>query len=377
MEAKAKLTKVRDRIDNIDARIIELFQERMSLGLEAGELKTQNNLALVDESREQNVVDRAVKAVDTRLAGEAALFMRSIIALSREFQRQTILRSTSPLLPPAKEPKRGAVTCAYQGVPGAWSEEAALSVFPEGQKKDVESFEDVFLAVKNGEADYGVVPIENSRTGAIGETYDLLRKYGCFIVGKTVVRSRHCLLAPKGVKLEDIREVTSHPEALRQCHGFIHGRAWDLIAARNTAMGAEAASKSTSGRLAAIGSRRAAEIYGLNILKEDIMDDQENQTSFVVIAQAPEYDQTSNIVSITFATQHRAGALCEALLAFMAMGINLMRIESRPSTMGNYRFFVDLEGNIDGQAMKLALRQASSVCQYLEVTGCYKMIDRA
>lgn len=372
MDVKEQLGRLREKIDCIDDQIIELFKERMAVALQTGELKTSNNLSIVDEEREQQAVNRVMAGIDQSLAGEAALLLRSIIALSREYQRKSLFNGESPLLPGPREPKRENITCAHQGVPGAWSEEALIKVFPEAGKLAVEAFEDVFLAVKDKRADYGVVAIENSRTGAIGETYDLLRKYGCFIVGKTHVHSRHCLLAPAGVKIGDIREVLSHPEAFRQCRKFLKDRAWDLVACRNTAMAAEAASKSTNGRTAAIGSRRAAELNGLNVLAEDIMDDPNNRTSFVVIALEPEYDKSSNAVSITFATPHRSGALCEALLPLMAMGINLMRIESRPAAMGNYRFFVDLEGNIEDQAIQLALGQAASICEYLEVTGCYR-----
>jgi len=374
MDAKEQLGKVREKIDGIDDRIMTLFNERMKMALQAGELKVACNLSLADEERELQTVERAISGSNKELNGEAALLMRSIIAISREYQRKSLFNGKAPLLPAPGKTKSQGIVCAHQGVAGAWSEEALLKVYPEAGKLAVDTFEDVFLAVKGRKADYGIVPIENSRTGAIGETYDLLRKYGCFIVGKTQVHIRHCLMAPREMKFEDVREVLSHPEAFSQCRNFLRPRSWDLTACRNTAMAAESAAKPSKKRIAAIGSRRAAELNKLNILAEDIMDDPGNQTSFVIIALTPEYDEASNIVSLTFATPHRAGALCEALLPFMAMGINLIRIESRPAAMGNYRFFVDIEGNIDDQAVKLSLSQASSVCEYLEVTGCYRSV---
>lgn len=372
MDVKEQLAQVRAGIDGIDDRIMSLFNERMRMSLQAGELKVAGNLSLVDEERERQAVQRAVSGVDETLAGEAALLMRSVIALSREYQRRSFFNGKAPWLPPSGEKKSRGLVCVHQGAPGAWSEEALLKVFPEAEKMVVETFEDVFLAVKNKNADYGIVPIENSRTGAIGETYDLLRKYGCFVVGKTRVHIRHCLMGARGMKIEDVREVRSHPEALSQCRDFLRSRNWDLTACRNTATAAEAAARSPEKRLAAIGSRRAAELNKLDILAEDIMDDPGNLTYFVIIALTPQYDADSDVVSLTFATPHRAGALCEALLPFMAMGINLFRIESRPAAMGNYRFFVDIEGHIDDQAVKLSLGQAASACEYLEVLGCYR-----
>jgi chorismate mutase/prephenate dehydratase len=235
----------------------------------------------------------------------------------------------------------------------------------------VEFFEDVFLAVKENRADYGVVAIENSQTGAIGETYDLLRKYGCFIVGRTWIDIKQCLLAPTGTSLHDIREVLSHPEGFKQCARFLHGRSWDLTACRNTAVAAETAAKVSNGRTAAIGSRRAAELNGLSVLAPDIMDSADNRTSFVVIAAEPEYDEQSDLISITFSTEHRAGALCETLMPFMAQGINLLRIESRPGSQGNYRFFAELKGSIIDEEVLATLRQASATCEYFEVIGCY------
>lgn len=373
MDTNEQLAGTREKIDGIDDQIMDLFRERMRLALQAGELKISNNLSLVNEEREKRAVERAITKIEGDLAGEAALLMRSLISLSKEYQRKSLFNGNSPLLPPAGAAKVKPV-CAYQGVPGAWSEEALMKAFPETEKISVDTFEDVFLAVKTGKADYGVVPIDNSRTGAIGETYDLLRKYGCFVTGKVQVPIHHCLMAPIGVRQEDVREVLSHPEGFAQCRNFLRGKSWDLTAYGNTAAAAEKVAQADGKRCAAIGSRRAAELYNLNVLVKDIMDDPENRTSFVVIAQAPEYDSSSNIVSLTFATPHRAGALCEALLPFMAMGINLIRIESRPAAMGNYRFFVEIEGNIEDQAVKICLSQASAVCEYLEVTGCYKNV---
>jgi chorismate mutase/prephenate dehydratase len=371
MDAKEQLAALRKRIDDIDERMLSLFHERMDVSLQVAGVKIRENLPIQDSSREQAVVDRAVSLSDASLRSEVTLMMRAILALSREHQRNRMFHSEMPLLPPAREPARGDIVCAFQGVPGAWSEQALIKLFPAARRQPVEFFEDVFLAVREKRVNYGVVAIENSQTGAIGETYDLLRKYGCFIVGRTWIDIQQCLLAPAGMTLSDVREVLSHPEGFRQCSRFLHGRAWDLVACRNTAVAAESAAKAGNGRTAAIGSRRAADLNGLEVLAPDIMDSAGNRTSFVVIATEPEYDEYSDLISVTFSTEHRAGALCETLMPFMAQGINLLRIESRPASPDKYRFFAELSGNILNADVQSTLRQAAAACEYFEVIGCY------
>ncbi|MDR1572475.1 MAG: chorismate mutase [Clostridiales Family XIII bacterium] len=371
MDTKEKLAGLRKRIDEIDRELTDAFRRRMEISKEVAEVKGMGNMAITDAAREQQIVDQAAARADGWLKGEVKLLMRSVIAISKEQQRKILLSSGTPLLPPPRRPLRDGIVCAFQGVPGAWSEQALMKLFPEARWTPVEFFEDVFLAVKGGDADYGVAAIENSKTGAIGETYDLLRKYGCYIVGRTWVDIRHCLLAPAGTELSDVREVFSHPEGFRQCSNFLKGRAWDLTDCRNTAVAAEMAAAAGNGRTAAIGSRRAGELNGLATLAPDIMDSADNRTSFVVISPEPEYDEDSSLISITFSTAHRSGALCEMLLPFMAGGLNLMQIESRPASGEKYRFFAELQGNIMDESTISTLKHAASACEYLEVTGCY------
>ncbi|MCL1880206.1 MAG: chorismate mutase [Actinomycetia bacterium] len=375
MDIKQELDELRSQVDEIDREIVPLFVQRMALSLAIGKAKGRGNMSVLNQQREQQIIDQALEATDQSIVGETALLMRTIIALSREHQYAQLMDRDRHLLPKPRKLARDSISCAYQGVPGSWSEQALLQVFPDAHKEAVDFFEDVFLAVRDGNVDYGVVPIENSTTGAIGETYDLLRKYGCFIVGRTSVRARQCLLAAPGTRLNDIREVLSHPEGFKQCSGFLHNRAWDLTATRNTAVAAETVAKKKSSRFAAIGSRRAAELNELAVIATDIMDSDKNTTSFVVIAANPEYDESSDIITITFSTAHRAGALCEALLPYLAHEVNMLRIESRPSEPGKYRFFADLAGNINDDVLIDCLLQAKSLCEYIEVLGCYSNKD--
>jgi chorismate mutase/prephenate dehydratase len=370
-----KIRELREAIDGIDEKIVALFEERMKVAKEVGDYKREHNLAIYDAGREQGIVKAATSRVPDDLRSEVTLLMRSLMALAREYQRGLLLGGDEEFLPPPRAPKREGVSCVFQGVPGAWSEQAARKLVPGAALAPAEFFEDVFTAVKQGDADYGVVPIENSQSGAIGETYDLLRKYGCYVVGRTWIDIRHCLLAKPGAKLTDIREVFSHPEGFRQCHRFLKDKPWDRIAMSNTAVAAERVRAGEGLRSAAIGSRLAAELNGLTLAAEDITDSGNNRTSFVVIAAQPEYTEESDLISITFSLAHRSGSLCEALLPFVATGLNLTRIESRPSTPDHYRFFAEMTGNILDPEVADTLRHVAGVTEYMEVIGCYRTIE--
>ena len=369
-----KLEELREEIDRIDEQMVKLFEDRMNIAKSVGDFKRENNLAILDEGREQGIVDKSKERVTEDLKGEVGILMRSLMALSREYQRNMLLRNDEELLPPPKDRVIGNVKCVYQGVAGAWSQQAAQKLFPDDKLVAVDYFEDVFSAVKNGDANYGVVPIENSQSGAIGETYDLLRRFGCYVVGRTWIDIKQCLLAKKDTELTDIREVLSHPEGFRQCRKYLTKKSWDLTTCTNTAVAAKKVQGTQGNRTAAIGSRYAAELNGLEVVAADIMDSAENRTSFVVIAKNPEYTEKSNLISITFALTDRSGSLCEALLPFMASGVNMCRIESRPATQGNYRFFAEIVGNIQDPLVQDTLHHAAGITDYLEVLGCYETI---
>ncbi len=373
MNHKEALADIRRQIDEVDEKLIPLLERRMEIAGLAAQIKRENNLSIMDTSREQQVIDRAAQRVKEEYRMSLTMAMRTLMALSRAHQHK-LLMPHSRLISSPSEPKTGDITCAYQGVPGSWSEQALERAFPGAKRFAAEYFYDVFRCVKEGAADYGIVPIENSRTGAIGETYDLLRRNGCSVVGKVEQDIRQCLLAPRGVKLAEIKRVLSHPEALKQCGRFLRQGGWEQVACRNTAVAAQEIAMANDGFSAAIASPKAAELNGLEILADDIADSKGNKTSFVIIATQPEYDENSTRILATFATEHRSGALCETLMSFHAQSINLTRIESRPAGQGKYRFFAEIEGNIMDDSVKSALEQAADTCTYFEVLGCYRCI---
>ena len=370
--SKESLKDIRVKIDAVDKQMMELFKERMALSQEVALIKRDNNISLIDPTREAQVIEAAIDITGQELKGETIALVKSLMGLSKSWQRKVLYNENAEYyFPDPQPPVTENVTVAYQGVPGAWGEQAAMQLFSSVPFEALETFEDVFIAVKDRKATYGVVPIENSRTGGIGEVYDLLRKYGCYIVGQTWVNIQQCLMGLPGTKLEDIREVFSHPQGFLQSRDFLRGRSWDLTACRNTSVGASMVVEKQNKRYAAIGSKRAAQLNGLSVLAPNIATDEHNKTRFIVIANAPEYDKNCDTVSVIFRTAHKAGALCDVLFPLMAEGVNMKRLESRPIADERYVFFCDLAGNIFDGNMHEALRQASACCGYLEVLGCY------
>ncbi|MCL2352010.1 MAG: chorismate mutase [Firmicutes bacterium] len=371
MDNMEELRRLRGEIDELDKALVAAFLKRQALGESVARAKAKGNMALVDQAREERVLEAALEGVGGEYKDEVRSFVRNIITLSKIRQQKTALPRSGELLPASGAWKTENVRAAYQGIPGAWGEQSAYTVFPDAEKISCEYFENVFTSVKKGEADFGLVPIENSQTGAVGETYDLLRRHSCYIVGQIWIGIRQCLLGVPGADMNDVREVLSKPEGLDQCRGFLINQHWELTAARNTAVAARTVAERGDKRYAAIGSERAAELYGLGILARDITDDKNNKTRFIVIADRPIYGPNSNIISVNFTTAHRSGALSSVLERFALAGINLSRIESRPISGERYRFFADLQANILDENAVSALRQAAVNCDYFEVLGCY------
>ena len=371
MTHREQLEFLREDMDSINKEMLSLFSKRMEISDKIANIKRDGNMSLLDENRENQILTRAADQMGEDLKSDTAIFMSTLMALSKRRQQKVLMKSTDVMLPPSRAKVKENISVGYQGVLGAWGEMAANTLYPESVTQNYEFFEDVFEAVKSEGISYGVLPIENSQTGAIGEVYDLLRRHGCYIVGQAWVNIHHCLMAKPGTNLDDVREVLSHPEGFRQCHNYLKNRSWDKITCRNTAVAAEMVAIRQDNRAAAIGSRRAAERNGLIILTPEIMDSALNKTRFISISSEPEYNEICDTISVTFSTAHKSGALCNVLGIFMTAGINLSRIESRPATGGKYRFFVDLQANILDSFTQTALEQAGAMCEYFEVLGCY------
>lgn len=374
-----ELDRLREQIDLIDNDIISLFEKRMGLVLGVAEYKKIHNAGVLQSSREDEVLAKAVgNLVNKEYADLARQLMVELMGLSKDLQRKKI--SNSNLLGRYcrktldYEGKKG-----YYGDKGSNSQQAMIDFFGDGAGESFATFEDIFIALKEDRIKYGVLPIENSSTGAITEVYDLLRKYDFFIVGEQWQGINHCLLGVEGTKLEDIEEVYSHPQAITQCDNYLSGGKWRIIPFKSTASSAKLVAEQKDKRKSAIASKRNAALYGLEVIAENIQSQSCNYTRFIVIGKNLLDSQKSDKTSIVFALNSTPGALFNALKYFAKNGINLLNIESRPveNSPERYYFYVDLEYPCDSAKLNEALEYVAEVSSFFEILGEYPKGQRA
>jgi prephenate dehydratase len=262
---------------------------------------------------------------------------------------------------------------AFQGERGAYSEEAVVKFFGEVTVMPCPSLPEVFDSVESGAAHAGLIPIENSYAGSINESYDLLLGHGLTIFGEEMLLVKHSLMAPAGTGLHEINRVYSHPQALAQCARFIRELEAQPVAAHDTAGSARMLSETREKRAAAIASRRAARIYGLEVLKEDIQDNPGNSTRFYAIGRGREEKGERNKTVLVVMTQHVPGALFWCLGAFAYRGINIMKLESRPSRdkPWEYVFYLDVEGHTSDVPVRQAMEELRTKTTMLRVLGSF------
>jgi len=267
---------------------------------------------------------------------------------------------------------------AFQGAPGAFSEEAAKQLLgPEVQTIPRPTFESLFQALAEGAADALLAPLENSLAGSVARVYDLLVESHLWLAGEVVLRIEHHLIGCPGAQLEGIRAVESHPVALAQCERFLASHPqWKRIAAEDTAGSVREVLRRGDATFAAIASRRAAKIYAGQILQSNVEDDSENYTRFGLLmpqGSAAQRDPQADKVTLTMRLAHRPGALYHALRPFAGRGLNLMKIESRPiqGHPWEYRFFLDV-GFSPGQDLEAALQELRGETQDVRILGCYR-----
>ncbi len=265
---------------------------------------------------------------------------------------------------------------AFFGTAGSYTEQAALQFFGEDCRTTAFRLsEDVFKSIVSGKADYGVLPIENSTTGSIAAVYDALAKYSCYIVGETQVKVEHCLLGLPGSTVDHISEVYSHAQGFEQCGEFLSEHPdWKCMTYYNTAVAAAHVAESGNPHAAAIASRRAAAIHGLDILEENINYSQSNVTRFVIVAPQMERRPGQDKISIVFHLPHTAGSLFNVLEVFNRHALNLCKIESRPILEHNweYLFFIDFIGTVDRTGLDMVMKEVIANTEGFHFLGYYK-----
>ena len=266
-----------------------------------------------------------------------------------------------------------ATSVAYQGEAGAYSEEGALALFPAAEHKPFPSIRTVFESVEVGRARWGLVPMDNSQAGSINETYDLFLRHGLHLVGETIVRVDHSLLALPGTAIDDVREVVSHPQAIAQCEEFLSSLEVNVRAEYNTAGAAKRIAEGKLEGVAAIASRRAGELYGLESLAERIQTYPDNSTRFGALSRDPAPLAEPNKSSLVFGVGHVAGSLYRCLGAFAERHLNLTKLESRPrpGRPWEYFFYADVDAPAQLPEMVEALAALSEHATFTRLLGTY------
>jgi len=270
----------------------------------------------------------------------------------------------------------GGERVAFQGEPGAYSEMATIQYFRNSNLVPMKSLQDVFDALRQGDVDFGVVPIENSTEGSVNETYDLLSDTDFVVSGEIYLRVRHCLIVNKGGGW-NIRSVYSHPQALAQCRRYLQGRRLATVAAYDTAGAVKMIKQKKAMKVAAIASRKAAELYDMDILEEGIEDSKNNFTRFLIMSKIRTKSTGRDGTSMIFSVKHIPGALYSILEVFANRNINLTKIESRPKKEKpwEYNFYVDFEGHIDEKIINEAVESIKKKAAFIKILGSYQRAE--
>ncbi len=349
------LDDLRKNVDDTDAQIVRLIAARIKIAEQIGEEKRKQGKQIGDAERERRVLEnvRGIAQKEQINPEDVEDVYRQIMTITRGVQGLTV---------------------AYQGERGAYSEGASLQFFGHAiSLKPCEYLEDTFRAVEQGEAQYGVVPIENSLEGSISRVYDLMLDSALQVCGETEYRVSHCLIANPGVKLEAIKRVYSHPQALGQTQAYLRRMKFETIPTYDTAGSVKMIKEKGITDGAAIASARAAEIYGMEILAREIEDTPNNFTRFFVLGQHDAAPTGNDKTSIVFSVKHKPGALYELLKELAGRNLNLTKIESRPTRQKpwEYNFYLDFEGHREDKVPREALEQVKDFAIFIKVLGSY------
>ena len=373
------LEELRNELDRIDPQIIQLYEERMSICEEVGEIKIEEGRKVFDRNREQQKLAQLTReAKDPFYKKGLTELFEQLMSQSRKLQYQLLTKKGAlgrlPFIGVEELDWKNS-RVVFQGTDGAYSQAAMHKFFSKDVNSfHVQTFRDAMEAIEEGSADFAVLPIENSSAGMVSEMYDLLEEFENYIVGEVILPINHYLVGTENTTLESIERVYSHPQALMQCSKFLdrHG-SWQQIGAANTAVAAKKILNENDPTQAAICSEHAAEIYGLKILEEKINHNHNNSTRFIVVTNQKIFLKKAQKISICFEVAHESGSLYHLLSHFIYNDLNMTKIESRPieGKTWEYRFFVDFEGNMGDAAVKNAIRGLREESKSLKILGNY------
>lgn len=372
------LLQLREKIDEIDAQIVSLYEQRMEVSAQVAQYKINTGSKVFDKQREKEKLEkvRAMTHNEFNAYGIQELF-EQIMSMSRKLQYQLLAENGSMGRLPfigVEKLDTPAARVVFQGAEGAYSQAAMLRYFGDTVSSfHVETFRDAMTAIEEGSADFAVLPIENSTAGIVSEIYDLLVEFENYIVGEQIIQIEHCLLAAPGTKKEDIKRVYSHPQSLMQSARYLNDYNWQQISMQNNAFAAKKVAEEQDGTQAAIAGEHAGRIYGLEVLEKGINQSDTNSTRFIIVSNQKIYQRDADKISICFEVPHKSGSLYHMLSHFIYNNLNLTRIESRPIEDRNweYRFFVDFQGSLEDSAVKNALRGLREEARNMKILGNY------
>lgn len=373
------LGEIRQELDKIDAEIVALYEKRMEACERVAQYKIETGKPVLDKEREEAKLlqVKSLAAGEFNKEGVGELF-KQIMSMSRKRQYQLLtshgIGGELPFTAVDALYTEGA-TIVFQGAEGAYSQ-AAMSEYFGGNTNNfhVDTFREAMTAIAKKQADYAVLPIENSTAGSVSEIYDLLVEFDNCIVGEQIIKIEHCLLAVEGSRLEDIKTVYSHPQSLMQSARFLNEhKEWKQISMQNNAFAARKVAGDQDKTQAAIASEYAGRVNGLSILKKGVNQSSTNSTRFIIVANQNIFVKNAGKLSVCFEIPHESGSLYHMLSHFMYNGLNLTKIESRPIEGRNweYRFFLDIEGNLTDSGVRNALKGLLAEATNVKILGNY------
>ena len=376
------LEELRGRLDQIDQQMVDLFKARMELSGQVAEYKREKGIPVLDAGRERALLGKVGERAGEELADYAQSMYRTILSASRSYQHDKLglnsavydsirraLEETPHLFP-----QRPTVAC--QGIEGAYSQVACDRLFKAPTIMFFQTFDHVFKAVESGMCQYGILPIENSTAGSVKAVYDLMIRHNFSIVRSARLKVSHNLLAKHGTKLEDVKEVFSHEQAISQCANYLAEKGVKVTVVENTAVASRMVAQSERTDVAALSSRFCAEQYGLNILQENVQDQDNNYTRFICISKKPEIYPGADRTSLMMTLPHKPGSLYNVLAKFYALNINLQKLESRPlpDREFEFMFYFDLECSVYAPEMERLFRDLETESEHLRYLGTYNEV---
>lgn len=373
------LGELRKQLDDIDAQIVRLYEERMEVCQGVAEYKIETGKKVFDKAREEEKINK-VKALthsEFNRQGVEELF-EQIMSMSRKLQYQMLAEHGSlgklPFIEVDKLDTQKA-RIVFQGAEGSYSQAAMQKYFGEHiNSYHVDTFRDAMGAIEEGSADFAVLPIENSTAGIVSEIYDLLVEFENYIVGEQIIPIEHCLMGVPGSRISDIKTVYSHPQSLMQSARYLQEHPdWKQVSLKNNAFAAKKVMEDQDKAQAAIASEYAAKVYGLEVLEQGVNDSNSNSTRFIIVSNQKVFRKDAGKISICLEIPHRSGSLYHILSHFIYNNLNMTKIESRPIEDRNweYRFFIDFEGNLSQSAVKNALRGLREETRDMKILGNY------